>query len=356
MSAELTLEGLTYAHGDGRAAVDGLSLTARPGELLALLGPSGCGKTTTLELISGLRAPQSGTIRLDGASLAGVAPERRGMGVVFQQDRLFEHMSVADNVGFGLRMRGVPRLRRAQAVRQALDQVYMAALAGRRPLALSGGERQRVALARALVTEPRVMLLDEPLSALDAGLREEMRELVHRLQRDSGRTMVFVTHDQQEAVRLADRIALVFDGRLEMLDTPEAFYARPATRRAAAFFGAVNFLPGEADAGWAQTPLGRLRIGCPAARGACTLTVRPEAVRLGGGDNAFTARVTEAAYRGTHVRYTLQHNGCGVVAELPPDTGWSPGELTEVRLPAAALWPLPAGETGAIASNDKERA
>jgi ABC-type Fe3+/spermidine/putrescine transport system ATPase subunit len=205
---------------------------------------------------------------------------------------------------------------------------------------LSGGQQQRVALARALVTDPRLLLLDEPFSALDANLREEMRDLVLRLQREGGHTTVFVTHDQEEAVVLADRIALVFDGRLQMYDEPQAFYDRPATREVARFFGATNFIEGRAENGSVRTPLGNLRLASAAPPGAVTLTIRPEAVRLEDGENSFSARVASAAYLGTQVHYALEASGASLRAALPPHVRLAVGDEITARLPAESLWAL----------------
>ncbi|MDP8951269.1 MAG: ABC transporter ATP-binding protein, partial [Actinomycetota bacterium] len=212
--------------------------------------------------------------------------------------------------------------------------------ADRRPGELSGGQQQRVALARALITQPRLLLLDEPLSSLDANLREEMRELVKEVQREGGYTTVFVTHDQEEAVVLADRIALLFDGKLQMYDRPQAFYNRPASRRIAEFFGATNFIRGRGENGAVETPLGRLKLTGSAPPGDITLTIRPEAVRLEDGENSFPARVTGTAYLGTRTTCSLDANGVGLRVALPPHTEPREGDKVTARLPAGSLWAL----------------
>lgn len=260
--------------------------------------------------------------------------------MVFQKPLLFPHMSVAQNVGFGLRMRGARKVEAGRKSDEALRRVRMEGSADRSPEELSGGQQQRVALARALVTQPRLLLLDEPFSALDANLREEMRDLVLRLQREGGHTTVFVTHDQEEAVVLADRIALIFDGRLQMYDEPEAFYDRPANREVARFFGATNFIEGQAKSGSAHTQLGDLKLGRPAPPGAVTLTIRPEAVRLENGENSFRARVLSASYLGTQVHYELQTTGTTLRAALPPHVRLAVGDEVTARLPAESLWVL----------------
>jgi len=340
VGARLEMESVSHRYGEDAPALEDLSLAVEPGELVALLGPSGCGKTTALKVVAGLLRPTSGDVRVGGRSVVGTPPERREAAMVFQKPLLFPHMSVARNVGFGLKMRGAPREEAGGKVHEALRRVRMEGFADRAPEELSGGQQQRVALARALVTEPRLLLLDEPFSALDANLREEMRELVLRLQREGGHTTVFVTHDQEEAVVLADRIALVFDGRLQMYDRPEAFYDRPATRQVARFFGATNFIQGRAQNGSVSTPLGALRLEAAAPPGAVTLTIRPEAVRLEAGENSFAARVTSAAYLGTQVHYGLETAGGDLRAALPPHVRLAVGDEVTARLPAESLWVL----------------
>ncbi|HZY66601.1 MAG: ABC transporter ATP-binding protein [Actinomycetota bacterium] len=340
MSARLELENVSHRYGRGEPALADLSLTVEPGELIALLGPSGCGKTTALKIVAGLLEPTSGDVLVERKSVLGTPPEKRRAAMVFQKPLLFPHMDVAGNVGFGLRMRGAPRENAEQRVREALEQVQMEGFSGRKPGELSGGQQQRVALARALVTSPKLLLLDEPFSALDANLRSEMRGLVKRLQRDGGYTTVFVTHDQEEAVVLADRIALLFDGELQMYDHPQAFYDRPTSRDVARFFGAANFLDGHAENGAAHTPLGELKIANPGPRGEVTLTIRPEAVRLEDGENSFAARISSVTYLGTQVHYTLDAPGTRLRASLPPHVRLKVGERVTVRLPAESLWVL----------------
>ncbi|MBA3609856.1 MAG: ABC transporter ATP-binding protein [Rubrobacter sp.] len=340
MSARLEIQNLSHRYRRGEEALSDLSLTVEPGELVALLGPSGCGKTTALKVVAGLLRPTAGDVRVDGVSVVGTPPERRAAAMVFQKSLLFPHMSVEANVGFGLRMRGVSNEDTARRVASALGRVRMDDFAERQPGELSGGQQQRVALARALVTEPGLLLLDEPLSALDANLREEMRALIIELQREGGYTTVFVTHDQEEAVVLADRIALLFDGKLQMYDRPEAFYDRPVSRTAARFFGATNFIEGHAENGAVHTPLGKLRLATPPPPGKVTLTIRPEAVRLEAGENSFTARVASAAYLGTRIHYGLETSDTSLRAALPPHVRLRVGDKVTARLPAESLWVL----------------
>jgi putative spermidine/putrescine transport system ATP-binding protein len=240
----LQLAGLTKRFG-ALTAVNAIDITVAQGEFVTLLGPSGCGKTTTLNMIAGFITPDRGIIRLQGRAVESLPPFRRDLGLVFQDYALFPHMTVAENVGFGLRMRRVPRAEIAERVAQALDLVQLGGLGERRPLQLSGGQRQRVALARVLVIRPAMLLLDEPLSNLDLKLREEMRVEISTLQRQLGIATVFVTHDQGEALTMSDRIAVMRDGRIEQIGTPTDIYERPASRFVAGFIGAANLINGQ---------------------------------------------------------------------------------------------------------------
>jgi putative spermidine/putrescine transport system ATP-binding protein len=341
VSLGLELRDLSHRYGGvSSPALSHLSVQVGPGELVAFLGPSGCGKTTALKIIAGLVRPASGDVLVDGDSVLAVPPEKRGVAMVFQKPLLFPHMSVAANIGFGLKMRNVARDQIARRVDMALRRVRMEGFADRRPGELSGGQQQRVALARALVTEPRLLLLDEPLSALDASLRGEMRELVREVQEQGGYTTVFVTHDQEEAVVLADRIALLFDGELQMHGEPQAFYDRPASRRIAEFFGATNFIRGKARDGTVETPLGVLSLAGTALPGDVTLTIRPEAVRLGEGENSFSARIARVVYLGTRIECGLDANGVALRVAVSPDARVRQGEKVIARLPAESLWVL----------------
>ncbi|MFN8505803.1 ABC transporter ATP-binding protein [Kouleothrix sp.] len=325
-------------------ALHGLSLAIQPGELVALLGPSGCGKTTTLKLIAGLLSPSSGDVRFDGRSVLGVPPERRGVAMVFQKPLLFPYMSVGENVAFGLRMRGERPAAIERRVRDMLDLVRLPGLESRRPQQLSGGQEQRVALARGLVIEPRVLLLDEPLSQLDAGLRVEMRELIVRLQRELKITTVFVTHDQEEAVMLADRIALLFGGRLQQYDTPRGFYERPASLPIARFFGGLNFIAGHKHAGRFHCPAGALELnGVTAPDGPGVLTIRPEAIRFAGASaNTLRGTITQSIYLGAQTRYLVRSGGVELQVLADPHCPRAPGDSVELTLPKERLWVLPA--------------
>ena len=280
--AFLELDGVAKRYGPVTAVHDVTIRVAR-GEFLGLLGPSGCGKTTTLQMIAGFEAPTSGRIVLEGRDLAAVPAAKRGMGIVFQSYALFPHMTAAENVAFGLEMRKVPKAERAKRVREALDLVHLAHLADRFPRNMSGGQQQRVALARALVIEPRLLLLDEPLSNLDAKLREEMQVELRELQRRVGVTTVMVTHDQHEAMALCDRVAVMQGGRLMQIDEPWRAYEEPAGEFVADFLGRSNRLPARAT-GQGEAEAGGHRFALPpelaAAPGDILLTIRPERLRL----------------------------------------------------------------------------
>ena len=340
----LVLKGLTKTYpGAALPALDRLDLAVESGTLTALLGPSGCGKTTALKLISGLLAPDAGDIGLDGTTIRNLAPERRGVAMVFQNPLLFPHLTVAGNVGFGLRMRKLAPAYIATRVEAMLDRVRLDGLGHRRPAQLSGGQQQRASLARALILQPKLLLLDEPLSNLDAGLRDEMRVLIRSLQRETGITTLVVTHDQAEAVALSDRIALILGGRLAQHAEPQDFYRRPASMEVARFFGGVNFLPGQVEGAQFLGQFGALPLAFAAVEGPATLTIRPEAIQLGPGPLARLAKVTEISFLGTQSRITLDLSGTRLEALASPEAArtLTPGDQTGVTLPPEALWVLP---------------
>lgn len=321
MNAVVELRGVAKSFGPV-AAVQGIDLMVEEGSFVTLLGPSGCGKTTILRMIAGLTPPDSGDILIRGRRVNDVPIHRRNLGVVFQNLALFPHRTVFENVAYGLKFRNVAAAERVAQVRRALDVVRLPDLGARFPAQLSGGQQQRVALARAVVIGPDVLLLDEPLSSLDAGLREEMRVELKTIQRELGITTLFVTHDQAEALAMSDKIVLIHGGRKAQEGEPQAVYARPRTRFVAGFLGHSNFLDGrldgrEGDFAWLAVTGGpRLLVPAPARPTADTVSavVRAERVSLRAepgepGATRLHARVVGVDYQGTTVRYFLDAGG-----------------------------------------------
>ena len=304
----LALEAVTKRYGT-TAAVDAVSLVAAPGELLSLLGPSGCGKTTLLRLIAGFVATDAGRIVCDGVDVGRLPPWQRRFGVVFQSYALFPHMTVGENVGYGLRVRGMGRAERDAAVRAMLDRVGLPGMEGRFPAQLSGGQQQRVALARAMVIEPRALLLDEPLSALDKNLREEMQVELRQLQQRAGITTVFVTHDQEEALTLADRVAVMQAGRVAQLGTPREVYDAPSSEFVATFLGTTNLMPARIT-GLGEAEIGGVRMAVRPGSGT-RVAVRPENVRLTATGPGLPGTVGDVLFQG-HRLIVLFHGPGGI--------------------------------------------
>jgi putative spermidine/putrescine transport system ATP-binding protein len=340
----LSLRGIAKSFGETAAIAD-VDLDVAAGEFLILLGPSGCGKTTLLRIIAGLLEPDRGRVRLDGEEVQDLPAHSRRTAMVFQSYALFPHMTVERNIAFGLVMRGLDRVEIRRRVAETLALVELQGLAGRYPRELSGGQQQRVALARALVTEPRVLLLDEPLSNLDAKLRDRLRIELRALQRRLALTTVFVTHDQAEAMALSDRIAVMSKGRLVELGTPEEIYSRPQSRFAAEFVGIANLLPGtlsgEGRQHFVDTALGRFAVlpdaGQPGPR--ASICLRPEDIAFGPADDGLglIGQLTHVTFAGPFqdciVR--MEQSGLSLRAHVPVRP-WHIGERVAVRLPERA--------------------
>jgi iron(III) transport system ATP-binding protein len=325
----LELKGLRKQFAHARAAaVERVDLALGEGELLALLGPSGCGKTTTLRMIGGFEVPDAGTIRLEGREIGHLPPEARGIGFVFQDYALFPHLTVAENLAFGLRH--LPLAERAARVAEMLALVGLAGLEGRRPHQLSGGQQQRVALARTLATRPRLILLDEPFSNLDARMRVETRQEVRRLLKETGSAGILVTHDQEEALALADRIAVMDAGRVVQIGTPDEVYRNPATAFVAGFIGRSNILRGTASGMDVQTAFGRLPLS-RAATGAVDLAVRPEQILIESDPNG-PAIVTGREFRGHDQLYWVQEGERCLIVLSGPGAAHPIGSRVRLRI------------------------
>ena len=355
MSGEVELRSLTKRY-DEALAVDSIDATIHAGEFFSLLGPSGCGKTTTLRMIAGFEEPSAGTVTLDGDDGTWVSPRRRKVNMVFQDYALFPHMTVAENVAFGLKLSKVPKAELRERVVRILASVRLEGYESRRPAQLSGGQRQRVALARALVNEPAALLLDEPLGALDLKLRKEMQLELKAIQQRTGTTFVYVTHDQEEALTMSDRIAVMNGGRVEQVDTARAVYDRPATEFVADFIGTSNLLSVRVDrreAGTVAMDLGEgMSIVAPdpgGPRETVSITVRPEKVCLGTepgpGWSCLRGRVSQNVFLGsvTQLIVELQTGETLTVHELNDDEEASrlaPGSEVTVGWAIASSYPV----------------
>ncbi|MEU7693572.1 ABC transporter ATP-binding protein [Microbispora hainanensis] len=350
--ARVEFRGLRRRFGS-TVALDGLDLTVEPGELIALLGPSGCGKTTALRCLAGFEQPDEGEVLVDGADITRVPANRRDAGMVFQSYSLFPNLNARDNVSFGMRVRKVPAAKRHARAQELLELVGLPSVGDRYPHQLSGGQQQRVALARALALEPRVLLLDEPLSALDAKVRVTLREEIRRLQLSLGITTIFVTHDQEEALSMADRVAVLRDGRLEQVADPATLYDRPATAFVAEFVGAMNHLPGLVS-GDRVTVLGQtlpVEGQAPDAAQADVL-VRPEAV-LVTPDAEGDGIVMVSSFRGSTARLRIRlGDGTEVLADVPghDSARFAPGTAVRIGLVERPVLVSARSETGGAAA------
>jgi spermidine/putrescine transport system ATP-binding protein len=337
----IELVSLTKSYGE-QLVLKGIDLVIESGEFFSLLGPSGCGKTTTLRLIGGFEENQSGRILIDGTDIAGVAPERRPVNTVFQSYALFPHLTVADNVGFGLRFHGGTKEERRRRVAEALELVRLGELARRKPHQLSGGQQQRVALARALVLRPRVLLLDEPLGALDAKLRRTLQFELKELHREVGITFVYVTHDQEEALTMSDRLAVMREGEIEQVGAPQDVYDSPASTYVADFLGLANLLPARVNGpGVVEVGDRHFALDTGEVRGQCTVFARPERLRVvAAGEGTVEGAVTDVVFVGstTHIRVAV---GDGSLQVVVPNDGatWvpAPGASVGVDIPLDAV-------------------
>ncbi len=327
--------GKTYGWGaTAVAALADVTIHIRKGEFFTLLGPSGCGKTTLLRCIAGFETPTSGAILLSGRDITHTPPNARQVNTVFQSYALFPHLSVAANVGFGLKMQGKSRSEVAETTARVLKLVKLETFADRMPDQLSGGQQQRVALARALAPAPQVLLLDEPLSALDLKLRKEMQGELKRLQSETGITFVFVTHDQEEALTMSDRIGVMSAGHLLQIGTPREIYDRPVNRFVADFIGETNFLPGRVEAGAVRIGSGETLAVPPGDHGGeVVLAIRPEQIRIDRSGEGLAARVVDATYLGTDTHFSLElGDGSRIVARVQSHSGDDLGIGDSVRL------------------------
>ncbi|MGV8834348.1 MAG: ABC transporter ATP-binding protein [Devosia sp.] len=335
----------------GVPALDGLDLSIENGELVTLLGPSGCGKSTTLRLIAGLDAPDAGQIMLDGVDVAARSVQQRNVGMVFQRYALFPHMTVARNIAFGLRVRGLDAAQTARRVADMLETVQLDGLGDRFPHQLSGGQMQRVAIARTLVTNPAVLMLDEPFAALDADLRGQMRGFVRTLQQRLGITTIFVTHDQAEAMEISDRVAVLAAGKVIQFDTPEAIYHRPATRQVAAMIGAPNLLSasivprgaGRAlDCALGTVPLEPADGHTIGDR--VTAMIRPEAITITAAANG-AGRITASAFLGQSIRYTVAIGAASIRVDAVSTHRLADGQPVTLQIEPTSVWLLPYNNT-----------
>ena len=346
----LTLRGLGKSF-QGMTAIHELQLDTAPGEFISLLGPSGCGKTTTLRCVAGFEYPDHGEILLDGEDITNLPPERRDIGMVFQNYALFPHLTVRRNLAFGLEMRGMAKAEMARRIDAVLAMVQLTTMAERYPRQLSGGQQQRVALARALVIEPRLLLLDEPLANLDAVLREDMRVFIRELQKRVGITTLYVTHDQAEAMVMSDRVAVMLGGRLQQFDVPEAIYLRPRSVDVARFIGRSNLIEGRvqsmlpADGRYlrhrVETSIGPVEADCDHALTpgeAVHVTIRPEAIHFDG-SGAYRGHVTTSYFLGSSVEHTVRYaDGQSLLVQTAPGQRVAAGATSGMRFEPGHAW------------------
>lgn len=352
-TTRLSIEGLHKRYAS-HVAIHSLDLATREGEFISVLGPSGCGKTTTLRCVAGFEHPEAGRICIDGEDITGLPPEKRDIGMVFQNYALFPHLTVRRNLAFGLEMRGVPRAEIGRRVEAVLGMVQLGALAERFPRQLSGGQQQRVALARALVIEPRLLLLDEPLANLDAVLREDMRVFIRDLQRRVGITTLYVTHDQAEAMVMSDRVAVMLGGQLQQFDVPEAIYLRPRSVEVARFIGRSNLIegrvralvpaPGQRPVHAVDTVLGPVEAAFHEALEpgqAVQVTLRPEAIHFRA-DGPYAGRVARSYFLGSTVEHVVEAaGGQTLLVQTPPGGRLPEGAQCGLAFEPGHAWVIP---------------
>jgi spermidine/putrescine ABC transporter ATP-binding subunit len=343
--SQVTLRGAVKHYGDV-VALDTLDLDIEEGEFLTLLGPSGCGKTTTLRLIAGFIDPTAGQILIDGEDVTGLPPQKRQIGMVFQDYALFPHLTIGENVGFGLKERGAPKSHIQERVAELLELVHLPDVEDRYPVELSGGQQQRVALARAVAFPPRVLLMDEPLGALDLKLREAMQNELRRIQQELKITTVYVTHDQHEAMTMSDRIAVMNLGNLIQLDTAHEIYTRPKTKFVADFVGKINFLPGTVvvdEGDWGMVDVAKTSIRVPKSAsaeisGEVTVGLRPEHLIIGAvgstganAENSVQGKIIDRIFAGNLLHVSVEVDGNELMVEAKPSDD-IPGDGTSVRV------------------------
>ncbi|MDR3315869.1 MAG: ABC transporter ATP-binding protein [Coriobacteriales bacterium] len=336
----LELENLSKTYrGNAEPTVQGLDLRVAEGEIVVLLGASGCGKTTILKMVAGLEPHDDGHIHIDGELMDGVRAEKRPIAMVFQKALLFRNMTVAQNINFAPRLnRSMSRSELAAKTQEMLELMQLEGMGNKRATQLSGGQEQRVSLARALMTNPKLLLLDEPLSALDAELRVSMRSFLKKLNRELGTTMLFVTHDQEEAISLADKVALLFGPSLAQFGKPEDFYTRPATEQVARFFGWKNLIAAQQDKHGVRCGLGSFVLpDCAPYNGTVTLAIRPEAaIEVGSG--SILGTIARAEFLGSHILYTVDCNGVQLELSLSKRHEYAPGSSLTFNLDPSLMW------------------
>ena len=334
----IRLENISKSFG-GNRVIKGISLSIEKGEFVSILGPSGCGKTTLIKLIAGLEAPDSGDVFLGGVHSNGVSARKRGAVIVFQDYGLFPHMTVAKNVEFGLAARGMGKKERAAKVSRILERMRVGEKAASYPHELSGGQKQRVALARACVLNPNVLLLDEPFSALDASLRDDMREFVSNLHKELSITTILVTHDKKDAFTLSRRMGVILDGRLAQMAAPADVYSRPESRKVADFTGEANYVEGEVQSGVFACPLGEFRAPLR-PDGPATLMLRRDQIQLA--QSGVPCQIQQKQFQGHTTTYTVAIQGGGIKLKLNfPGDSYAQGQAAHIQPTLGAGWVLP---------------